>query len=113
MAGHPRTVGTSRHQRGASGRARRVREHLPAGEAAPARRRKAHASARSRALAHVHRASGDQLVQIDRARDYLRSAAGKYSIETDLTPVVDALIAAGDRIYQTGTPKPARAKKRK
>lgn len=111
MAGHSRTVGTNRHAPGTSGRSRRVRRHLPPGEAAAAKRHRAHQSARSVALHHIQRTS-DPLTQIDRARDYVRSAAGKYRTDqAELTSVVEALLAAGDRIYQTGEPKPARRPK--
>lgn len=108
MAGHTRTVGTGKHQRGITGRPRRVREHLAPGDAATAKRQKTHQSARSIALHHIRRAS-DPLVQIDRARDYVRSAARKYRFEgTDVTDVVQALLAAGDHIYTHGEPHPAR-----
>lgn len=108
MAGHTRTTGTGATVRGATGKPRRVREHLPAGDAEIARRKKAHAGARSQARSHIATAQ-DGLRQIEAARDYVRSAAAKYHPHPDdLQPVVQALLAAGDRIFEAGTPRSRR-----
>lgn len=113
MAGHVRTVDTGRARRTASGRTRRVREHLPPGEVEAARRCKQHLGARTAAANKINRAN-DLLKRLDIAREYLRSAAAKYEIDTAaVEAAVEALLAAGDRTYQHGAPLTASAKRRR
>ncbi|MFC4000909.1 hypothetical protein ACFS2C_28085 [Prauserella oleivorans] len=104
MAGHHRTVATGKARRTGSGfgRVRQIREHLPPGEAATNRRRKLRAAARAIANQRINVAR-DPLVQLEAARDYVRSAAAKYQHDTALQQAVDALLAIGDQIYRDGT----------
>lgn len=104
MAGHGRSVDTGTTQRGTSGKTRRARRHLPAGEAAAARRTKAHSGARSLANDRVRRAKTPE-EQLIAAHDYVRSAMAKYTPGSHTGPAVEALLAAGDRIYQHGSPR--------
>lgn len=103
MAGHNRTVDTGRSARAAGGKPRKIREHLPPGQVPAAKRAKAHAGARTTAMNRISR-TADPLRQLDHARDYLRSAVAKYTAPHEIHPVVEALLAAADRIYRTGTP---------
>jgi len=107
MAGHTRTVATGQTRRSPSGKTRRVREHRPAGEAEQARRRKEYHGARSLAVDRIARA-GDPLAQLSAAVGYVRSAAAKYTGDAEVTAAVQALLEAGDRIYQHGNRKGAR-----
>ena len=106
MAGRSRTVDTGRNANG-----RRVRQHRPAGETEAARREKHRRGARAQVEQRVGR-TRDPLRQLDAARDYVRSAAQKYHPESgsggQLDAAVQALLAAGDELYRTGTPKPTK-----
>lgn len=104
MAGHHRTVATGKARRTGSGfgRVRKVRQHLPPGEADTSRRRKLRASARAIANQRIT-TTRDPLVQLDAARDYVRSAAAKYAHDAAIQQAVDALLAIGDQIYRDGT----------
>lgn len=107
MAGHGRSIDTGKSRRTTSGKSRRIRQHLPPGEAEQARRRKQHDGARTVALNRIRRTS-DPLRQVDIARDYLRSAAAKYRPHGEVTGVIEALLAAGDQIYRHAEPRPNR-----
>jgi hypothetical protein len=110
MAGHSRSVDTGKARRTANGKTRKVREHLPPGEAETARRDKQHRGARTVAADRIAR-TRDPLRQLDIAREYLRSAAAKYQPNPgDLDIAVKALLAVGDRIFQTGQPQTAAAR---
>lgn len=104
MAGHSRTVDTGRARRTPRGKSRRVRQHLPPGEADQAHRDKHRRGARAVAE-HRMRRTSDPLAQLDAAREYVRSAAAKYRPAGHTTEAVEALLAAGDRIYQHGVPR--------
>ena len=111
MAGHVRSVATGKARRTASGRIRKVREHLPPGEAEQAKRRKQHLGARTVATDQINRA-GDLLRKLDIARQYVRSAAAKYTAAPDeINAAVEALLALGDRIYANGVPLSPGAKR--
>lgn len=101
MAGHNRTVDTGRTRRSSGGKARRVREHRPAGESDGARRDKERRGARRIADDRVRKATSPT-ARLDAARDYLRSAAAKYHAQAELDSAVAVLLDAGDRIYTTG-----------
>lgn len=103
MAGHVRSVDTGKARRTAGGKSRKVREHLPPGEVEAAKRRKQHLGARTVATDRINRAR-DAQAQLDIAREYVRSAAAKYTADEEITAAVQALLAAGDRIFQTGQP---------
>lgn len=102
MAGHTRTVDTGKTQR-TGRRTRRVREHLPPGEAAENARAKQHQGARERALDRINRTT-DPLGQLDAARDYVRSAAAKYQATGHVTDGIEALLAVGDAIFHRAAP---------
>lgn len=104
MAGHVRTVDTGKTRRTTGRRTRRVREHLPPGEAESARRRKEHAGARALAMDRINRES-DPLAQLSHAVSYVRSAAAKYRSDADVSAAVQMLAEIGDRIYSNGTRK--------
>lgn len=110
MAGHARTVDTGKARRAPSGKVRKVRRHVPPGEAETAKRQKQHRGARTVALNRISRTT-DPLRQLDIAREYVRSAAAKYQPDGQVTTAVQALLAAGDRIYQSGQPLSAAAKR--
>lgn len=110
MAGHVRSADTGKARRTAAGRPRKIREHLPAGEVEAAKRRKRHLGARTLAADRIDRAR-DPLRQLDIAREYVRSAAAKYTADHEITAAVEALLAAGDRIFTTGVPLSAAAKR--
>lgn len=107
MAGHTRSADTGTARRTSSGKSRRVRKHLPAGEAAAARRTKQQQGART-LTDHKIRRERDPLRQLDIARDYVRSAANKYHPGGQVADAIAALLAAGDRIYESGTPNTRR-----
>ena len=107
MAGHTRTVATGQTRRTPGGKTRRVREHRPAGEAEQARRRKEHHGSRSLATDRIAKA-GDPLAQLAAAVGYVRSANAKYAGDAEVTAAVQALLEAGDRIYQHGNRKGGR-----
>lgn len=111
MAGHSRTTATGKAHRAASGKPRRVREHLPPGEAEDAKRAKAHRGAKTVALDRISRAT-DPLTKLNIAREYVRSAAAKYQVDEDtVTAAIDAMLAAGDRIFTAGQPVTAAQKR--
>jgi hypothetical protein len=110
VAGHTRTVPNGKGRRTSGGKTRKVREHLPPDEVASARRRKQFLGARSVAADRIARTS-DPLRQLDIAREYVRSAAAKYTDAAAVAAAVEALLAVGDRIYATGTPLSAAAKR--
>lgn len=113
MAGHTRTVDTGTARRTRTGKVRRIRQHLPAGQSEKARRDKAHRGARTVALARIDRAR-TPLDKLEAARQYVRSAAAKYGIaDPDVAAAVTALLAAGDRIFQTRQPLSAAARARR
>lgn len=102
MAGHTRTVATGRSWRTGSGKSRRVREHLPPGEADKERRRKQHQGARTLATDRIKR-ERNPMAQLAHALAYVRSASAKYRADADVTAAVQTLLDVGDRIYTTGT----------
>ncbi len=110
MAGHGRTIETGKARRTARGRSRRIRQHIPDGEAEQAKRRKQHSGARANAVNRINRTT-DPLRKLDIAREYLRSAAAKYQPDSEITDAVQALLAAGDRIYQHAEPLSPAAKR--
>lgn len=111
MAGHSRTTATGKARRAASGKPRRVREHLPPGEAEAAKRVKAQRGAKTVALDRISRTS-DPLAKLNIAREYVRSAAAKYQVDdAAVAAAIDALLAAGDRIFTTGQPVTAAQKR--
>lgn len=111
MAGHVRTVGTGKARRAGGGKPRKIRQHLPAGEVELARRRKQHLGARTVAADRIGR-TRDPLRQLDIAREYVRSAAAKYTADPAVVDAaVNALLAAGDHIFTAGAPLPASAKR--
>lgn len=104
MAGHTRTVATGKARKTASGLPRKIREHLPPEQIAATKRRKQHTGARTVAADRIARTS-DPLRQLDIAREYLRSAAAKYVADADIVQTaVNALLAAGDRVFASGAP---------
>ncbi|GAA0645714.1 hypothetical protein GCM10010174_80920 [Kutzneria viridogrisea] len=111
MAGHLRSVDTGKARQTPSGRARRVREHLPPGQVALAKRRKQHLGARAAAADRIARTT-DPLRQLDIAREYVRSAAAKYTAtDAVLQVAVQALLQVGDQVFTTGTPVSASTKR--
>lgn len=110
MAGHVRSIDTGKARRTASGKTRKIRQHLPPGEVEKAKRRKQHLGARTVINARLA-ATSDPLRRLDIAREYVRSAAAKYQVSGELAAAVDALIAAGDRIFITGEPLSPSAKR--
>lgn len=103
MAGHSRTTATGATRPGVTGKPRRVREHLPAGDAEHIRRAKSQRGAKTRLKHRLDRTS-DPLARLDAARDYLRSAAAKYQTTASVEQAVQALIVAADRIFRDGDP---------
>lgn len=107
MAGHTRTTGTARAVTAASGRIRKVREHLPPGDGAESSdlvRRKRRNGARALVGERIARTS-DPLTQVALAADYVKSAAAKYQARTGAAAAaVEALLELGDRIYAAGEP---------
>lgn len=101
MAGHQRTKDTGAAKRTATGKVRRVREHLPAEEIETTKRRKRFAGARALVNERLARTT-DPLKQLDLARAYVLSAAAKYNHDKALLDAVDALLRAGDHILTTG-----------
>lgn len=99
MAGRTRTVDTGR-TRGT----RRERTHRPAGESETYRREKEHRGGRAQVRQRLDRIR-DPAARLDAARDYVRSALRKYDSPAATAAAVDALLAAGDELYRTGTPK--------
>lgn len=99
MAGRSRTVDTGRTRGN-----RRARQHRPAGETESAHRDRVHRGARALVNQRIDRAR-DPLRQLDIARDYVRSAAQKYQVRGETAPAIEALLAAGDELYRTGSPK--------
>ncbi|RBM18084.1 hypothetical protein DI005_20025 [Prauserella sp. PE36] len=79
-----------------------MRQHLPAGEAEQNARRKARDGAKAVAYQRIRRTS-DPMQQLDAARDYVRSAAAKYSHGPALNRLVNAMLEIGDEIFRDGT----------
>ncbi|GAA1983283.1 hypothetical protein [Amycolatopsis minnesotensis] len=103
MAGHVRTMPGTGRQPGVTGRSRKVRVHLPPGEAEVAKRVKQRNGARTIAQHRIVSARTPQ-ARLDAARDYVRSAAAKYRADDEIAVAVEALLAAGDRIFARGAP---------
>ncbi|TDX84963.1 hypothetical protein [Amycolatopsis arida] len=103
MAGHTRTRATGTARRTSGGKTRKLREHLPSDQLDQHRRRTQRRGARSRAVDRISRTS-DPLRRLDVAREYVMSAAAKYRDPGAVAAAVEALLAAGDRIYAHGAP---------
>lgn len=99
MGGRARTYDT-----GTTRGTRRQRKHLPAGTAETHRRDKDHRGARALAQQRIDR-SPDPVTALLAAVNYVRSAASKYRPGGLVQPGIDAVMAVGDEIYRTGTPR--------
>jgi hypothetical protein len=102
VAGHWRTTDTGTARRTSSGHTRRVREHLPAGEALDAKRLKDYTGARKIVVDRLEKMK-DPARRLDAAVQYVRSATAKYEI-ADVNAAVDALLALGDQIFAASAP---------
>ncbi|KMS92662.1 hypothetical protein [Prauserella rugosa] len=114
MAGHRRTVPAPGARTTKPGVLRRNRTHLPAGETDQRERDRAISAGKSTAHARVQQRRGDLAGQIDAAREYLRSALGRYEPEQHVVDeLVQHMIRTADQIIRTGTRRSAANKKRK
>ncbi len=116
VAGHGRTTATGKARRTPSGRTRKVREHLPDGQSAAAKRAKQHQGAR-RVTADRLRKAKRLITRENIARSYIGSARAKFSdpdtAEFDRLhqAYIDAMVALGDHIFRHGPELTASARK--